>query len=324
MYFIALLGVFAFLIAAVALFKGSVKLFKIQNRKQALLILVLSFIWIGVFAPSTADTDTDTNTNTQEAEVEVDATVQTDDSNDAVKGPSQEELQTFEGVLDMKVDDNKVIMTVTSNVPDGGVFELNLLDGNFNVLFEQVAIENGKVEHAFEIPDDWGIGYIAGSAWFRFNSDEVPQPENIKELYGENGEHMKGDLASENHTGGYNGMLDSITIAFPDEATVKEAAAQLLEDAFAEMIDISEGVIIDIKPHPIEEWDIVYVYVSDAWYYSEEHEKERFAEQIGESVQNIVFNTGMASGEIVHVYFKDSYEKDLATPKIFGGYNIKR
>lgn len=44
-------------------------------------------------------------------------------------------------------------------------------------------------------------------AMFRFSSNKIVQPKNIKVLYGEHGEKMKGAFLQENHLKGYNGIL---------------------------------------------------------------------------------------------------------------------
>lgn len=245
---------------------------------------------------------------------------------EAVEGEEvEEELpRVFEGDLKLEVKDNKVIMTVNSNVPDGGLFELAIMTADFNAQSEVVAIENGEIVHEFEIPDDWGIGYISGTAMFRFNLEDHPQPDHIKEIYGENGEKMEGELVVENNLGGYNGNIEPVTVAYPDEETVKAELERVFNETIKETIKASGGVILDIQPLDPDDWEIVYVFVSDDWYFSPHHEKERFVEQIGEALENLVINAGMTSGNHVSVYFKDSHGKDLASPKIFGGYDIKR
>ena len=56
-----------------------------------------------------------------------------------------------------------------------------------------------------------------------------------------------------------------------------------------------------------------------------DYEKERFAETVGSTLEQIIKNAGkVANDDIVHVYFYDAYGKELAAPGIFGGYKIKR
>ena len=169
------------------------------------------------------------------------------------------------------------------------------------------------------------IGYISGVAMMRFNLDEHPQPDNIKELYGANGDKLEGEFAEENNLGGYNINLEIVTVPYPDEQTVKEKQDELFWSSLNEIINISDGVIVKIQPHFTDgDWSSVAVTVSDAWYYSQEHEKERFAESIGDTVTTVIKNTGKVDRDkTVSIYFYDTYEKELASPKIMGGYKIK-
>jgi hypothetical protein len=235
-----------------------------------------------------------------------------------------EEQLTFDGNMDLKVDSNKkVVATITSNVPDGGLFEVTIMDGKFNVLSEFIPIENGKIVKEFEIPEEWGIGYITGIAMFRFNLDDKPQPEHIKELYGDNGDKMKGSLIVKNHLGGNNGNVEGQTIAYPNEKAVEKEKIKLFNQALQEMIDVSNGVVIDIGTrYNDNDWKLVNVVVSDSWYYSQDYEKERFAKTVGGTVEQLVLNAGLAEGTVM-VYFVDSYGKDVASPKVFGGYDIE-
>ena len=92
------------------------------------------------------------------------------------------------------------------------------------------------------------------------------------------------------------------------------------KESLQAIIDLSEGVVIDIKPSPYGtgDWSTTWVVVSDAWYDSPEHEQERFAESVGAAVK-------MAIGEdALLVHFYDSYDKELAKEKVMGGYKLKR
>lgn len=135
------------------------------------------------------------------------------------------EQLTFKGTMDLNVVDEKAIMAVNSNVPDGGIFEVAILNGDFDVLSDFIEIKDGKVVKEFIIPNDWNVGYLSGMAMFKFNLDDHPQPNHIKEIYGNKGENMLGDLIVETTIGGYNGNIEPKNIAYPDEATVKAKSA---------------------------------------------------------------------------------------------------
>lgn len=60
------------------------------------------------------------------------------------------------------------------------------------------------------------------------------------------------------------------------------------------MISISDGIIIEFKTARKDDYGMIYVTVSDAWYNSEEYQKERFAETISESINKISKETGVS------------------------------
>lgn len=103
------------------------------------------------------------------------------------------------------------------------------------------------------------------------------------------------------------------------KAEKAEADAVMLESLQA-IIDVSEGIVLDIKPSPYSngDWATTWVVVSDAWYDSADHEKERFAESVGGAVKMVI------GEDAALVHFYDAYDKELASEKIFGGYKIKR
>lgn len=230
------------------------------------------------------------------------------------------------GSANIYFKDGKAIFNIESNAADGTIFEISLIDGNFSTLSEFITIENGKASKEFDIPEDWEVGYIAPIAMIRFNLEDHPQPDHIKEIYGENGEKLSGDLAIENNLGGKNINLEIAPVAYPDEQTVKETQSALFLDALDELITSSNGVILGVQPYlEKDNWSSVAVTVSDAWYNSAEHEKERFAEQVGELVSGLIINSGKVESNVSpRVYLFDAYQKELATPKIAGGYKIKR
>lgn len=111
-----------------------------------------------------------------------------------------------------------------------------------------------------------------------------------------------------------------------EKAAEKATAMAALRDenipiGLAEIVDKSDGVVVSIDKQPgRDDWGVIKVVVSDAWYESPEHEKERFAEVFGSAVKSIV---GTHDGTVLVNYY-DTYDKELATEKIFGGWKIKR
>ncbi|WP_100406693.1 hypothetical protein [Bacillus solitudinis] len=234
----------------------------------------------------------------------------------------EESPTEFEAKLDIEQTDGQVTLTANTNAPDGSIFEMSVLNSNFDIESDFIEVKDGVAAVTFDL-STWDVGYLSAMVNFPFNYDENPQPEAIKTVYGTAGENMTGDLASANNIDGFNGGIQPITFPYPDEKTVKAQTDKIFNEAISEMISLSEGIIVEIMPRlGGNDWRLVDVIVSDNWYYSAPHEKERFAEQIGGLVQQIVLNSGKAEGSI-SVYFKDTYNKELATPKMLGGYKIK-
>ncbi|HHX50825.1 MAG TPA: hypothetical protein GX711_05245 [Clostridia bacterium] len=239
-------------------------------------------------------------------------------------GPAEQEQDlNFQGTLEVSPRDGKIDIVIDTNVPDGGLFEVSIITGQFETVTDVLPVQGGKVEHEFAIPDDWEIGYYSAIAMFRFNLEGHPQPEHIKAVYGEAGEKMEGDLSVENNLGGKNGNVEPVTFAYPNQAAVTQKLDALFVQVLDEVIEASDGILLGIRPSQGNNWGVVYVTVSDAWYYSADHEKERFAEQVGGTIANIVLNAQKAKG-VVDVYFDDAYGKRLASPKMLGGYKIER
>ncbi|WP_060210229.1 hypothetical protein [Sporosarcina koreensis] len=101
-------------------------------------------------------------------------------------------------------------------------------------------------------------------------------------------------------------------------AMAAEAEEEIMQDALQAVIALSEGVVVDIAQGPGEDWEIVYATISDAWYLAEEYEKERFAETYGAAIKAAL------NEKPTFVNFYDTYGKEVASEKMFGGYKIKR
>lgn len=228
--------------------------------------------------------------------------------------------------LDVEFTDGEAIITITTNAVDGSIFETLIMDSDFNSISDYISIENGKGIKTLNIDEEWEVGYLAVTSMMRFNLDDHPQPEEVKKAYGETGEKLTGDLATENNLGGKNIAIESKAIPYPDAGTVEAKQNELFTDFMEELIASSDGVIINVQPHFEDgDWSSAAVTVSDSWYNSQEHEKERFAESIGDTVKSVITNTNrVAEGKHVTVYFYDAYQKELASPKMTGGYKIKR
>ncbi|OLS02413.1 hypothetical protein [Tissierella creatinophila] len=281
------------------------------------------FIAIIVIAIAGAFTDTD---DTDKKEEKPAVSKKVDEKEKPKKEKPKEENLKITGDLKIEFKDNKAIATITTNAIDGSVFETSIIDSKLNMVSDFISVKDGKAIKEFEVNKEWEPGYLSGIAGMRFNLDDHPQPEEVRKLYGENGEKLKGDFIQENNEEGYNINLKNKTVPYPDEATAKAKQDELFNKAITELIEASEGIIIDIRPRfEKEDWSAVSVTVSDVWYNSQEHEKERFAEQVGDTVSTLVTNGGkVEQNKPVLVYIMDTYNKELASPKITGGYKIKK
>lgn len=114
-------------------------------------------------------------------------------------------------------------------------------------------------------------------------------------------------------------------------AVAKKAKAAGVDEAVATEIalikELTEGIVIAVEksPYSPDDWMITRVTVSDDWYDSEPHVKERLADQIGAQVKASLYAAGAVNqGDPILVHFYDINAKELAKEKVFGGYEIKR
>ncbi|QIG62551.1 hypothetical protein [Sporosarcina phage Lietuvens] len=122
--------------------------------------------------------------------------------------------------------------------------------------------------------------------------------------------------------------LEQTIAAYEKEEAEKTEKAEVMAEmrdenipaGLQEIVDGSNGVVVKIVKQPgRDDWGVLYVYVSDDWYATPEHEKERFVEAVGNAAKSKVVGE-----DHVLVNFYDTYEKVLATEKAFGGWKIKR
>lgn len=317
------LGIVSFLLFVAALIgainpkwfsKGEKQLTRKDMLKSAGVFFVLFVIFANVAGSSGDSSATSNNVGQND---------QSNTNQSSSEQTSNEGLLNFQGNMNLRVSGNKVIATVNSNVPDGGIFEVTIMNGKFNVQSEFIPIKEGKIVKEFNITKKWGVGYIAGMALFRFTLDKHPQPANIRQVYGEKGEKLSGQLIATNNSGDKYASINAEAVAYPDESTVKNEQQKLFKQAIKSLIKSSKGIIVDVTPRYGERWDMVNVVVSDVWYNSQDYEKERFAETVGGAVEKLVIDAGLDK-DTVSVFFVDTYGKDLATPKMLGGYDIEK
>ena len=269
---------------------------------------------------SDSETDTYKITNTIQNNNNVTATNINTEKNQNEEKKKREDLLKFNGKYDVVVEDKKVIVKIDTNAIDGSIFEVTVMNGDLSNIGSQfVTVENGKATAVFDA-SDWKTSEMAALVQFRFNVDTKPQPDHVKELYGEKGEKLKGSQIVKNHLGGYNADLGSLIFYYPNKESVDKLKIEKFQETLKEIINLGNGLILAIKPSSGNDWGVVNIVVSDAWYYAADFEKKRFAETVGTVVENAIINAGLADS--VLVYFKDSFGATVAEEKLFGGYKI--
>lgn len=315
------LGIFVFVIMAlISLFRKDGK-----AKRNFILAAVCFVVFVVGVATSSDSQSTQVATNIEEEDESsqedgVDDEIDDEEIEEDEKEEKDEERLNFQGEMSATASEGIIAVSIETNAIDGSIFEVVVMDGNFNLKSDFLEVKDGKIEHEFEIPSDWEPAHFAYNAMFRFNLEDPPQPQHVKGFYGETGERLQGDLVSENNLGGKNAIIEGETVAYPSEEALATHFDKAFNDAINEIIDLGGGIIIDVHPR-LDHWEATNVVVSDAWYYSPKHEQERFVEQVGATIESIVVGYEKSDGTMV--YFVDSYGKDLATPRVLGGWKIK-
>lgn len=99
--------------------------------------------------------------------------------------------------------------------------------------------------------------------------------------------------------------------------------------ALSQIADASEGTVLNVYINPYASegtFSQIHAEVSDAWYHSQEFEKERFAETVYDAIKATLVAEGAISDydEPIIITLYDGHEKELAKSKLMGGFKIKR
>lgn len=114
------------------------------------------------------------------------------------------------------------------------------------------------------------------------------------------------------------------------EATrVAEARRAEVNAALFKIAEVSEGTLSNVYVTPYAPEGIltqISADVSDAWYHSQDFEKERFAEVVYGAIKATLVEVGAIENrdETIIVTLYDGHGKELAKSKMFGGFKIKR
>lgn len=100
----------------------------------------------------------------------------------------------------------------------------------------------------------------------------------------------------------------------------------IFEQDLIELIESSNGSVLSARPYlNNDDWSSIAVAVDDAWYYLQDYEKERHAEQLFNIFNVFLKETGVIDEtQNAMVVIVDINDKELASPSVLGGYKIKR
>ena len=99
-----------------------------------------------------------------------------------------------------------------------------------------------------------------------------------------------------------------------------------LQKALDKLIEDGDGDIIDARfsDNHKESGEFMTVVISDAWYNTPEHEKERYAESAINAVKSAVYNSGLQEhGSTIIVSLQDDFGKEIAKQGLTGKIKIK-
>lgn len=107
------------------------------------------------------------------------------------------------------------------------------------------------------------------------------------------------------------------------EPVEREMNKEAFDGKVKEMIELSGGVIVDIQPLN-GDYTHMIVTVSDAWYASPEHEKQRFADTMHENLLVLTRVNGMIELEAeMFMDIEDTFGTEVADYSLFSGMKIK-
>lgn len=150
------------------------------------------------------------------------------DSNFNSPNSSTVSYLNISAVLDLKVSSDEVLnIKMISNLEERAVVKLGIFSGdNSKYLYSKVN-KDGTFETSFKIPETWGDPNVLVGAYLKFNEGENPQPSNVIEKYGKNGENIiwKEDYSKDMIT--FSEITHSNKLV---EALLKELEEQKMKD----------------------------------------------------------------------------------------------
>lgn len=113
-----------------------------------------------------------------------------------------------------------------------------------------------------------------------------------------------------------------------EEAKAKadeQAKLDIFNTGMENLVTASNGVIYAIRITEQSSYLAVEMVVSDAWYYSPEHEKQRFANTFYESIYKIAMGSALIENDdTMYLDIVDYYGEKVAEYSIWSGMKIKK
>lgn len=154
------------------------------------------------------------------------------DYKDSAQRSEQISICNIRGNTTYLLDGNKITISVETNLIDGSIVSIGLLNlDRFkkmlsvdSVITEYLTVKDGKVQKTFDIPEQWGSCYFEVSSDFSMNYVENPQPQNVIDVYGIDGEYLIGDnVEFDDKNQKYISFSLDKKIAYPNEFSASNA-----------------------------------------------------------------------------------------------------
>lgn len=311
-----------------------------DNKTKKILTAVFS-VYLIVFIMSSQQAEEMTTDEPTEQETEESLAKKTKDKEKKKDEPIKKEKADMNielEVTDTKISEDKVTIKGTTNLLDGAI-----LGYQVKATEDSVKVANNKWEISrsikeLEKDDESGV-YDNDGEYNVFITYPPPgkteeQPKEVFEAYGGKGatKITGGPDFYESEDGSFNSVSFSVDfdkdgIIDPEERKekeFKEAVNEWDESQKQKMIDhYSEAGIINIMENPRSDFDVVNVYVPNEFKMSDENEKLYYVEEIGPLIVQDL-NAHFKKENDIAVYFKYEDESTMASPKMFGGWKIKK
>lgn len=255
---------FAAIVLAIVFLRKSSKLKKngednAQAKKIGLIsigVAVIAFIMVGVTAPDTKESNTNEEPKTEAVE------------NTSEEGNTEKEVASdFDVTLNASAykDGNAVVFDVETNLPDDTELMLTLSNGNYNdnnafTAQTKVKINDGKAKS-----EGFSNKGEALSGDFDLSiSMSLPslQSDTVREVIGENGEHLQGKLVETASIGDANTVRALFNVSIGDEISIT-ASDDYNNTVFSEDVEETENATDETESDSEANKEFISKYESD-------------------------------------------------------------